>query len=124
MRGLLATLLTVILFSVSVFAQPSDKYSSRQRSPSSVTAVQGPYTWADTVNTMTANYSVPSGYIVCEMRTVDSCLVRVKLRSRDSLTLSCAANDVLRLDLLKIYKVGTDSLAGRDNKIFLYGIKE
>jgi hypothetical protein len=118
--GLLATLL---LTSV-VFSQPTDLFSGRWKAPSTVVAMQGPYTWMDTVNTQTANYSVPSGYLVCEMRVTDSCLIRVKLRSRDSMTIRACAGDIFRLDLLKIYKTGTDSTAGCLNKIRLFGIKE
>lgn len=116
-------LFAILFLSNTLFAQPSDQFSSRWRTFSTVIAVQGPYTWMDTVNTQTADYSVPSGYLVCEMRVTDSCLIRVKLRSRDSITIRACSGDIFRLDLLKIYKVGTDSLSGFGNKIRLFGMK-
>jgi hypothetical protein len=123
---LLAMLAFILVMGLSnsVCAQPSDKYSSRFRSPSTVTAVQGPYTWMDTVQCVSSNYSVPSGYIVCELRSTDSCLVRLQLRSRDSITVRCSANDILRLDILKVYSTGTDTNVQHNKKLFVFGIKE
>jgi hypothetical protein len=126
-KFILMSVLAFILImglSNSVCAQPSDRYTSRHRAPGTVTAVQGPYTWMDTVYCEGVNYTVPSGYIVCELRSTDSCMVKLQLRSRDSITVRCAANDILRLDILKIYHVGTDSLSASGSKLFVFGIKE
>lgn len=127
MSGLFATLqksfLFLIVFFCLIFAQASDKFSTRYRAPATVTALQGPYTYMDTVNCASADWSVPDGYLICEMRTTDSCLVKLQLRSRDSITVRCAANDVLRLDILKIYSTGTDSGVRSGNKIRVFGIR-
>jgi hypothetical protein len=123
---LLSALAFILIMGLSnsVCAQPSDRYTSRHRAPGTVTAVQGPYTWMDTVQCVSSNYSVPAGYIICELRSLDSCLVRLQLRSRDSMTVRCAANDILRLDILKIYSTGTDTNAQHNMKLSVFGIKE
>lgn len=117
-------LLAMLLLSSVIFAQPTDLYSGRWRAPATVTAMQGPYTWMDTVNCAIANYSIPTGYLVCELRVTDSCLIKVQLRSRDSMTIRACAGDIFRLDLLKIYKTGTDSLVRFGNKLRVFGLKQ
>lgn len=131
MNGLLTTLhrltltfIMIISLATLIHAQPSELYSSRWRAPSTVTAMQGPYTWMDTVNCASADYSTPSGYLICEVRVTDSCIMKVKLRSKDSIFIRAVAGDIFRLDLLKVYKVGTDSLSRFGNKIRVFGIKE
>jgi hypothetical protein len=50
--------------------------------------------------------------------------MKVKLRSKDSISIRALAGDIFRLELQKIYKVGTDSLSRFGNKIRVFGVKE
>jgi len=120
MNGLLATLLVLLTVNLT-FAQPS-YYEDRYRKPQTITALQGPYTWADSINCSAGAYTVPDSIIVCEMRTTDSCLVAVDLRGKANIQIRAAANDIFRLDVRKVYKTGTDSLSRYGNKIRLFGI--
>lgn len=122
-RGLSAILLVVFLL-FTLNAQPPIPYSNRTRAPGTVIALQNPYTWADSVNCASADYNVPDSVIACELRVTDSCLISLKLRNRSSIQLRAAANDIFRLDVLTIYKNGTDSLMRFGNKIRIFGITD
>lgn len=122
-RGLFAILLVATVF-FSVNAQPPIPYGNRTRAPGTVIALQNPYIWADSVNCASADYNVPDSVIVCELRVTDSCLINLKLRNCSSIQLRAAANDIFRLDVLTVYKNGTDSLMRFGNKIRIFGITD
>jgi len=95
----------------------------RMRNMIALGSLSAPYTWMDTVNVSGGNYGVPDTVKVCEVRFLKRGTYQIKLTRSGSRPYVADTNDILRLDLDTIFKVGTDSLS-RVGSIRLFGVRE
>jgi hypothetical protein len=116
-----AFLIILTCFVTVTLSQAPTDWSNRWLKTNTVIAMQGPYTWGDSVYCAAADYTVSSSRIVCEMRVTDSCVITCDLRNKTGLVIRACAGDIFRLDITKIYMTGTDASVRSGNKIRLFG---
>jgi len=120
MKHCFVLLFSVVLCSL-VFSQPP-RYGQRTAASNAVQAMQRPYTYADTIDVSSVNWTAPDSIIICELHCTSQGRIKLGLDLKDSLTLPVDDYDVVPVNCRKIYKVGTDSLL-RVSCISVFGFK-
>jgi hypothetical protein len=109
----------IFVLTVCVFGQT--KLDARAQATSFPIAEQPPYSWMDTVNLSSSDYTVNSNVRVCEIRCDDTGSIAISLPDATSIIHTSTIDNIWRLHITKVSKTGTSTNLKSGCKIRLFG---